>query len=130
MSKASWDPAGLARAQVLDADEPGLQALARGQRAAMARQARSTAGRPRPMRRIRPCPPSRPARARSLVYSGDGTGVFTLRASIAADAGAGLVSTPQGRTLFLVTEALHRSGSDQPQAAGGFRSEDQGLRWS
>ena len=24
MSKASWDPAGLARAQVLDADEPGL----------------------------------------------------------------------------------------------------------
>ena len=36
MSKASWDPAGLARAQVLDGDEPGLQALARGQRAAMA----------------------------------------------------------------------------------------------
>ena len=50
------------------------------------------------------------ASGRQPVYSGDGTGVFTLRASIAADAGAGLVGTPQGRTLFLVTEALHRSG--------------------
>ena len=82
------------------------------------RQARSTAGRPRPMRRIRPCPPSRPAGAQPGLQR-RWHRVFTLRASIAADAGAGLVSTPQGRTLFLVTEALHRSGSDQPQAAGG-----------
>ena len=71
MSKASWDPAGLARAQVLDGDEPGLQALARGQRAAMAQT--GAAGGGRPERRIRPCPPFG-QRARSLVYSGDGTG--------------------------------------------------------
>ena len=131
MSKASWDPAGLARAQVLDADEPGLQALARGQRAAMA-QTGAVDGRQAQADAPDPAVSAFAASgARSLVYSGDGTGVFTLRASIAADAGAGLVSTPQGRTLFLVTEALHRSGSDQPQAAGGvFRSEDQGLRWS
>ena len=32
--------------------------------------------------------------------------------------------------MFLVTEALHRSGPDQPAAGGVFRSEDQGLRWS
>ena len=131
MSKASWDPAGLARAQVLDADEPGLQALARGQRAAMAQTGAVDGGQAQADAPDPAVSAFAASGARSLVYSGDGTGVFTLRASIAADAGAGLVSTPQGRTLFLVTEALHRSGSDQPQAAGGvFRSEDQGLRWS
>ena len=119
MSKASWDPAGLARAQVLDADEPGLQALARGQRAAMAQTGAVDGGQAQADAPDPAVSAFAASGARSLVYSGDGTGVFTLRASIAADAGAGLVSTPQGRTLFLVTEALHRSGSDQPQAAGG-----------
>lgn len=131
MSKASWDPAGLARAQVLDGDEPGLQALARGQRAAMAQTGAAGGGQGKAGAPDPAVSAFAASGARSLVYSGDGTGVFTLRASIAADAGAGLVGTPQGRTLFLVTEALHRSGPDQPQAAGGvFRSEDQGLRWS
>ena len=116
---------------MLDADEPGLQALARGQRAAMAQTGAVDGGQAQADAPDPAVSAFAASGARSLVYSGDGTGVFTLRASIAADAGAGLVSTPQGRTLFLVTEALHRSGSDQPQAAGGvFRSEDQGLRWS
>ena len=117
MSKASWDPAGLARAQVLDADEPGLQARARSARDGADRRGRRRAGQadaPDPA-----VSAFAASGARSLVYSGDGTGSSRCARSIAADAGAGLVSTPQGRTLFLVTEALHRSGSDQPQAAGG-----------
>ncbi|WZB71257.1 hypothetical protein WJ968_04375 [Achromobacter xylosoxidans] len=61
MSKASWDPVGLARAQVLDADEPGLQALARGQRAAMAQTGAVDGGQAQADAPDPPGPPSRPA---------------------------------------------------------------------
>ena len=88
MSKASWDPAGLARAQVLDADEPGLR-LARGQRAAMAQTGAVDGGQAQADAPDPAVSAFAASGARSLVYSGDGTGVFTLRASIAADAGAG-----------------------------------------
>ena len=74
MSKASWDPAGLARAQVLDADEPGLQALARGQRAAMAQTGAVDGGQAQADAPDPAVSAFAASGARSLVYSGDGTG--------------------------------------------------------
>ena len=94
------------------------------------RQARSTAGRPRPMRRIRPCPPSRPAGAQPGLQRRWHRGLHAARLDRrrrrrrAGQHAARPHVVPGDRGAASV-----RLGS-APGRRRVFRSEDQGLRWS
>ena len=129
MSKASWDPAGLARAQVLDGDEPGLQALARGSAPRWRRQARPAGagqGRSAGSGRVRLRGQRRAAWSIAATAPG-----FSRCAPRSPPTPAPAWSARRKAALVPGDRGAASVRPDQPQAAGGvFRSEDQGLRWS
>ena len=128
MSKASWDPAGLRARRCWTAMNP----VCRRSRAGSAAMAQTGAAGGGQGKAGAPDPAvSAFAASGRAAWSIAATAPGFHAAPRSPPTPAPALGTPQGRTLFLVTEALHRSGPDQPQAAGGvFRSEDQGLRWS
>ncbi|WMD22416.1 hypothetical protein RAS12_08570 [Achromobacter seleniivolatilans] len=68
---------------------------------------------------------------RNLIYGGQGTGAFDLLGSISGDKGVGLIGTPEGRTLYLVTSTIRSSGDgEQPTAWDTLRSDDLGKTWT
>ena len=129
MSKASWDPAGLARSRCWTA----MNLVCRRSRAGSA---------PRWRRQARPAGQGKAGAPDPAVsaFAASGRAAWSIAATAPGFHAARLDRRRRRRQpsrhaarphLVLVTEALHRSGPDQPQAAGGvFRSEDQGLRWS